>query len=29
MERKVVIPGEKIVEGEDYLPGEGTEKKEN
>ncbi len=26
MERKVVIPGETIVEGEDYLPGENTEK---
>jgi len=26
MERKVVIPGEVIVSGEDYLPGEGTEK---
>jgi len=25
--RKVVIPGEVIVEGENYLPGEGTEKK--
>lgn len=25
--RKVVIPGETIVRGEDYLPGEGTEKK--
>jgi exosome complex component RRP4 len=28
MERKVVIPGEIIVEGDDYLPGESTEKKE-
>ncbi|MCR4326958.1 MAG: exosome complex RNA-binding protein Rrp4 [Nanoarchaeota archaeon] len=28
MERKVVIPGETICEGEDYLPGENTEKKE-
>src|SRR3990170_4092537 len=27
MERKVVIPGEVIVSGEDYLPGEGTEKR--
>lgn len=27
MERKVVIPGEVIASGEDYLPGEGTEKK--
>lgn len=26
-ERKIVIPGEVIVKGEDYLPGEGTEKK--
>ena len=26
-ERKVVIPGEIIVKGDDYLPGEGTEKK--
>ena len=26
-ERKVVIPGEVIVKGGDYLPGEGTEKK--
>ena len=26
-ERKIVIPGEIIVEGEDYLPGDGTEKK--
>ncbi len=26
MERKVVIPGESIVEGENYLPGENTEK---
>ena len=26
-ERKIVIPGEVIVSGEDYLPGEGTEKK--
>ncbi|MBU2053311.1 MAG: exosome complex RNA-binding protein Rrp4 [Nanoarchaeota archaeon] len=25
-ERKIVIPGEVIAEGEDYLPGEGTEK---
>ena len=25
-ERKIVIPGEVIVEGDDYLPGEGTEK---
>ena len=28
-DRKVVIPGEIIFEGEDYLPGEGTEKREN
>src|SRR3989337_714395 len=28
-ERKVVIPGEVIVSGTDYLPGEGTEKKGN
>jgi exosome complex component RRP4 len=27
--RKVVIPGEVIFKGEDYLPGEGTEKKGN
>ena len=27
MERKIVIPGEVIISGEDYLPGEGTEKK--
>ncbi|MBS3085021.1 S1 RNA-binding domain-containing protein [Candidatus Pacearchaeota archaeon] len=27
MERKVVIPGEVIIEGEDYLPGEHTEKR--
>jgi exosome complex component RRP4 len=27
MERKIVIPGEIIVEGDDYLPGEGTEKR--
>jgi exosome complex component RRP4 len=27
-ERKVVIPGEIIVKGDNYLPGEGTEKKE-
>jgi exosome complex component RRP4 len=26
-ERKVVIPGEEIVKGKDYLPGEGTEKR--
>jgi exosome complex component RRP4 len=26
-DRKVVIPGEVIFQGEDYLPGEGTEKK--
>ena len=25
-ERKIIIPGEVIVEGNDYLPGEGTEK---
>lgn len=29
MERKIVIPGEVIVSGEDYLPGEGTEKRQN
>jgi exosome complex component RRP4 len=28
-ERKIVIPGEVIVSGEKYLPGEGTEKKDN
>ncbi len=28
-DRKVVIPGEIIFKGEDYLPGEGTEKKGN
>ncbi len=28
-ERKIVIPGEIIVTGEDYLPGKGTEKKGN
>jgi len=28
MERKVVIPGEMIIEGEDYLPGELTEKRD-
>ncbi|MBT4376174.1 S1 RNA-binding domain-containing protein [archaeon] len=28
MERKVVIPGEMIIEGEDYLPGDSTEKSE-
>ena len=28
-ERKVVIPGEVIAKGEDFLPGEGTEKREN
>jgi len=27
MERKIVIPGEVIISGEDYLPGEGTEKR--
>ena len=27
MERKIVIPGETIISGEDYLPGEGTEKR--
>jgi len=27
IERKIVIPGEVIVKGENYLPGEGTEKK--
>lgn len=26
MERKIVIPGEVIIKGNDYLPGEGTEK---
>ena len=25
-ERKIVIPGEVIIKGEDYLPGEGTQK---
>ncbi len=29
VERKVVIPGEVVVSGEDYLPGDGTEKKGN
>ncbi len=29
MERKAIIPGEIIVEGDDYLPGEGTEKRDN
>jgi exosome complex component RRP4 len=29
MERKIVIPGEIIVKGESYLPGEGTEKRNN
>jgi len=29
VERKIVIPGEVIAEGEDYLPGEGTEKNGN
>jgi len=28
-ERKIVIPGEIITSGDDYLPGEGTEKKGN
>lgn len=28
MDRKVVIPGETIIEGEDYLPGEHTEKRD-
>ena len=28
-ERKIVIPGEVIFEGEEYLPGEGTEKRED
>jgi len=27
--RKIIVPGEIIVEGDDYLPGEGTEKKGN
>ena len=27
--REIVIPGEMIAEGENYLPGEGTEKREN
>ncbi len=27
-ERKIVIPGETIVKGDDFLPGEGTEKRE-
>ena len=26
-ERQIVVPGEAIVKGDDYLPGEGTEKK--
>ena len=26
IERQIVIPGEVIIKGEDYLPGEGTEK---
>jgi len=29
MDRKAIIPGEIVVEGEDYLPGEGTEKRDN
>jgi len=29
MTRKVTIPGETIASGEDYLPGEGTEKRGN
>lgn len=28
-DRKIVIPGEVIFEGDDYLPGEGTEKRKN
>src|SRR3989344_4601840 len=28
-DRKIVIPGEVIFSGEEYLPGEGTEKSEN
>lgn len=28
IERKIVIPGEIITQGDDYLPGDGTEKKE-
>ena len=28
-ERKIVIPGEVVIKGEGYLPGEGTEKKGN
>ena len=28
-DRKIVIPGEVIFSGEDYLPGKGTEKKGN
>jgi exosome complex component RRP4 len=28
-ERKIVIPGEVIVKGEDYLPGEGTKKRKD
>ncbi len=28
-ERKIVIPGEVIAQGDDYLPGEGTEKRKN
>ena len=29
MTRKIVIPGEVIIKGENYLPGEGTEKKDD
>lgn len=28
MDRKIVIPGEMIIEGEDYLPGDSTEKRD-
>ena len=28
-ERKIVIPGEVIIKGEDYLPGEGTQKRDD
>jgi len=28
MDRQIVIPGEMIIEGEDYLPGDSTEKRE-
>jgi len=28
-ERKIIIPGEKIVDSGDFLPGEGTEKRDD